>query len=139
MATVIMVWCLLIKALNVVQLLVCDEDQELAERQLDIIKPNSQCRPQKEGAKSEQFWDLLGVKIEYSTQKIGGGAESDPHLFACTYLNEDLKVKEIFNFTQDDLMTEDVFILDCHRDIFVWFGQQVDAKIKKQALSIGEI
>ncbi|GAB2246871.1 hypothetical protein Droror1_Dr00006753 [Drosera rotundifolia] len=114
------------------------EDQELAERQLDIIKPNSQCRPQKEGAESEQFWDLLGGKTEYSSQKIGRDAESDPHLFACTYLNEDLKVKEIFNFTQDDLMTEDVFILDCHRDIFVWFGQQVDAKIKKQALSIGE-
>ncbi|MQL99497.1 hypothetical protein Taro_032226, partial [Colocasia esculenta] len=49
-----------------------------------------------------------------------------------------LKVTEIFNFTQDDLMTEDIFILDCHLDIFVWVGQQVDSKTKMQALSIGE-
>ncbi|GAB2218270.1 hypothetical protein Droror1_Dr00001490 [Drosera rotundifolia] len=114
------------------------EDQELADRQLDIIKPNTQSKAQREGAESEQFWDLLGGKTEYSSQKIGRDAESDPHLFACTFSNGDLKVKEIFNFTQDDLMTEDVFILDCHCDIFVWVGQQVDVKTKTQALTIGE-
>lgn len=46
---------------------------------------------------------------------------------------------EIYNFTQDDLMTEDIFILDCHSDIFVWVGQQVDTKTKLQALTIGEV
>lgn len=46
---------------------------------------------------------------------------------------------EIFNFTQDDLMTEDMFILDCHSDIYVWVGQQLDAKIRQQALSIVEV
>ncbi|TVU42082.1 hypothetical protein EJB05_08470, partial [Eragrostis curvula] len=49
-----------------------------------------------------------------------------------------IKVKEIHHFTQDDLMTEDVFILDCHSDIFVWVGQQVDVKVRVQALDIGE-
>ncbi|GKV00427.1 hypothetical protein SLEP1_g13113 [Rubroshorea leprosula] len=34
-------------------------------------------------------------------------------------------------------MTEDIFILDCHSDIFVWVGQQVDTKKKLQALTIG--
>lgn len=46
---------------------------------------------------------------------------------------------EIYNFTQDDLMTEDIFILDCHSDIFVWVGQLVDTKSKLQALTIGEV
>ncbi|KAL9260619.1 Villin-4-like protein [Drosera capensis] len=110
------------------------EDQELAERQLDIIKPNAQSKAQREGAESEQFWDLLGGKTEYSSQKIGRDAE---RIFS-TGVAGDLKAKEIFNFTQDDLMTEDVFILDCHCDIFVWVGQQVDAKTKTQALTIGE-
>lgn len=36
-------------------------------------------------------------------------------------------------------MTEDIFILDCHSEIFVWVGQQVDAKSKMHALSIGEV
>lgn len=50
-----------------------------------------------------------------------------------------LQVTEIYNFAQDDLMTEDIFILDCHSEIFVWVGQQVDTKTKLQALTIGEV
>ncbi|OAY85038.1 Villin-4 [Ananas comosus] len=92
-------------------------DQELVERQLDVIKPNLQSRAQREGAETEHFWSLLGGKSEYPSQKI---------------------VTEIFNFTQDDLMTEDIFIIDSHSEIFVWVGQQVDSKIRSQALSIGE-
>lgn len=50
-----------------------------------------------------------------------------------------LQVIEIHNFSQDDLMTEDIFILDCHSQIFVWVGQQVDPKRRVQALPIGEV
>lgn len=50
------------------------------------LQPNMQTRPQKEGSESEQFWELLGEKCEYSGQKIARGAESDPHLFSCTLL-----------------------------------------------------
>ena len=52
-----------------------------------------QSKTQKEGAESEQFWDLLGGKSEYPSQKIGKDAESDPHLFSCTFtkgVNNDL-------------------------------------------------
>lgn len=114
------------------------DDQELLERQLDLIKPNIQAKPQKEGTETEQFWSLVGGKSEYPSQKIGREPENDPHLFSCAYSKGNLKVTEIFNFTQDDLMTEDIFILDCHSDIFVWVGQQVDTKSRLQALNIGE-
>ncbi|KAL6660864.1 hypothetical protein ACP70R_000248 [Stipagrostis hirtigluma subsp. patula] len=113
-------------------------DQELVERQLDVIKPNTQSRSQKEGSETDQFWSLLGGKSEYSSQKIVREHESDPHLFSCTLSKGNLKVKEIYHFTEDDLMTEDVFILDCHSNIFVWVGQQVDLKLRLQALDIGE-
>lgn len=46
---------------------------------------------------------------------------------------------EIYNFNQDDLMTEDVFILDSHSEIFVWVGQQVDSKNRALALTVGEV
>ncbi|XAR51144.1 hypothetical protein NMG60_11005693 [Bertholletia excelsa] len=118
--------------------LTTSDDHELVERQLDIIKPNLQSKPQKEGSESEQFWELLGGKSEYPSQKIARDAESDPHLFSCIFGKGELKVTEIYNFSQDDLMTEDIFILDCHSDIFVWVGQQVDTKTKSHALSIGE-
>ncbi|CAN7129426.1 unnamed protein product [Brassica rapa subsp. narinosa] len=48
------------------------------------------------------------------------------------------QVTEIYNFTQDDLMTEDIFIVDCHSEIFVWVGQEVVPKNKLLALTIGE-
>ncbi|XP_004487964.1 villin-4-like [Cicer arietinum] len=114
------------------------EDQELVERMLDLIKPNLQTKPQREGTESEQFWDLLGGKSEYPSQKITREAESDPHLFCCNFSKGNLKVTEIYNFSQDDLMTEDIFILDCYSEIFVWVGQQVDPKSRMQALTIGE-
>ncbi|KAK9697533.1 hypothetical protein RND81_08G043900 [Saponaria officinalis] len=114
------------------------DDQELVERQLDIIKPNLQSKTHKEGMESEQFWQLLGPKTEYQSQKIAREPENDPHLFSCSFTKGDLKVVEIYNFTQDDLMTEDIFILDCHSDVFVWVGQQVDSKNKLHALTIGE-
>ncbi|MED6145064.1 Villin-4 [Stylosanthes scabra] len=113
-------------------------DQELVERMLDLIKPNLQSKPQREGTESEQFWDLLGGKSEYPSQKITREAESDPHLFSCNFSKGNLKVTEVYNFSQDDLMTEDIFILDCHSEIFVWVGQQVDPKSRMQALTIGE-
>lgn len=50
-----------------------------------------------------------------------------------------MQVCEIHNFNQDDLMTEDVYILDCHTDIFLWVGQEVPSKTKTQALAIGQV
>ncbi|KAM7266122.1 hypothetical protein ACFE04_019506 [Oxalis oulophora] len=49
-----------------------------------------------------------------------------------------LMVTEIYSFTQDDLMTEDIFILSCHTELFVWIGKQVDTKNRTHALAIGE-
>ncbi|RZB55503.1 Villin-4 [Glycine soja] len=118
--------------------LATSDDQELVERMLDLIKPDVQCKPLKEGVESEQFWDLLGGKTEYPSQKITRDAENDPHLFSCNFSEGNLKVKEIHNFSQDDLMTEDIYILDCHSEVFVWVGQQVDSKNRMQALTIGE-
>ncbi|CAH8382958.1 unnamed protein product [Eruca vesicaria subsp. sativa] len=118
--------------------LTSSDDKELMERMLDLIKPNEHTKAQKEGSECEQFWELLGGKSEYPSQKIKKDGESDPHLFSCAFSNDNLKATEIFSFTQDDLMTEDIFILDCHTEIFVWVGQQVDPKKKPLVLTIGE-
>lgn len=50
----------------------------------NYLQPNTQSKLQKEGAESEQFWDLLGGKSEYPSQKLTREHESDPHLFSCT-------------------------------------------------------
>ncbi|KAG6507445.1 hypothetical protein ZIOFF_032789 [Zingiber officinale] len=45
---------------------------------------------------------------------------------------------EVFNFSQDDLLTEDMLILDSHVEIFVWVGQHVDSKEKQKAFIVGQ-
>lgn len=49
------------------------------------------------------------------------------------------QVEEVYNFSQDDLLTEDILILDTHAELFVWVGQSVDPKEKQNAFDIGQV
>lgn len=49
------------------------------------------------------------------------------------------KVEEIYNFCQDDLLTEDILILDTHAEVCVWIGQSVDLKDKQNSFEIGQV
>jgi hypothetical protein len=49
------------------------------------------------------------------------------------------QVTEIFNFSQDDMLTEDMMILDTHGEVFIWIGQCVDSKEKLKAFDIGQV
>lgn len=58
-------------------------------------------------------------------------------LLSDTHSLHDFQVKEIYNFVQDDLTTEDVLLLDCQSEIYVWIGLNSDVKLKQQALTLG--
>uniref|UniRef100_A0A6N2L371 Gelsolin-like domain-containing protein n=1 Tax=Salix viminalis TaxID=40686 RepID=A0A6N2L371_SALVM len=79
--------------------LITSEDQELMERQLDLIKEEN-----------------LNIPVKNLQGKVKA-------IHTCSHAYSQ-KVSEIYNFTHDDLMTEDSFILDSHSEIFVWVGQQ---------------
>ncbi|OWM78939.1 hypothetical protein CDL15_Pgr003110 [Punica granatum] len=51
---------------------------------------------------------------------------------------EFLKVEEVYNFSQDDLLTEDILILDTQAEVFVWVGQSVDSREKQIAFEFGQ-
>jgi hypothetical protein len=72
---------------------------------------------------------ILKTEIQYSVSLFNTWYEDNVYL----------QVVEVHNFSQDDLMTEDIFVLDCHSEIFVWVGQQVDLKKRMLALPIGEV
>lgn len=57
-----------------------------------------QSRLQKEDAESDQFWDLLGGKSEYPSQRIARDAESDPILFSCNF-SKGVKKKKFISIT----------------------------------------
>ena len=50
-----------------------------------------------------------------------------------------MQVEEVYNFSQDDLLTEDILILDTHAEVFVWVGQSVDTKEKQNVFEIGQV
>lgn len=112
-------------------------DQDLVDRMLDLINPTWQPILVREGSEPDVFWNALGGKGEYPREKEIKGFTEDPHLFTCVSTEGDFKVKEIFNFSQDDLTTEDVLILDCHSEIYVWIGRHSNIRSKQEALTIG--
>lgn len=59
----------------------------------------------------------------------------------CFYLygGLEIQVKEIYNFAQGDLTTEDVLILDCHDELYLWIGCHSNVTSKGQALTLGQV
>lgn len=67
----------------------------------------------------------------------------ETHLFVSFFILfgyfPSLQVSEIFNYSQDDLLTEDILMLDTHAEVFVWIGQSVDSKEKQKAFDLGQV
>ncbi|XP_039813636.1 villin-2-like [Panicum virgatum] len=115
------------------------EQQQWAAKVAEFLKPGVAVKHCKEGTESSAFWFALGGKQSYtnrnSTQDI---IAREPHLYAFSFKNGRLEVTEIFNFSQDDLLTEDMMILDTHGEVFIWIGQCVESKEKQKAFEIGQ-
>lgn len=93
----------------------------------------------KEGTESSIFWSSIGGKQSYTNRNAAPDVViREPHLYTFSLRNGKLEVTEIFNFSQDDLLTEDMMILDTHSEVFVWMGQCVETKEKQKAFDIGQ-
>ncbi|TKY47120.1 Villin-1 protein [Spatholobus suberectus] len=112
-------------------------DHNLLDRMVELLNPTWLPVSVREGNEPDIFWDALGGKSEYPKGKEIQGFIDDPHLFALKITRGDFKVKEIYNYTQDDLITEDVLLLDCQREIYVWVGLHSVVKSKQEALNLG--
>ncbi|CAL8169673.1 unnamed protein product [Prunus armeniaca] len=114
------------------------EQQQLLAKLAEFLKPGVTLKHAKEGTESSAFWFALGGKQSYTSNKVSQEIVRDPHLFAFSFNKGKFQVEEIYNFTQDDLLTEDILILDTHAEVFVWVGQCVDLKEKQNAFEIGK-
>ncbi|CAA7405915.1 unnamed protein product [Spirodela intermedia] len=97
------------------------EQQQWAAKVAEFLKPGASLKYAKEGTESSAFWFALGGKQSYTGERI----------------TQDI-VNEVFNFSQDDLLTEDILVLDSHAEVFVWVGQSVDPKDKQKAFDVGQ-
>lgn len=54
----------------------------------------------------------------------------------CLSLNNHVSVEEVVNFSQSDLVPEDVMLLDTWDAIFLWVGKQANREEKKQSIML---
>ncbi|XP_072986013.1 villin-1 isoform X1 [Typha latifolia] len=113
-------------------------DHDLLDMMLDWLSPLKQSISIREGSESDHFWNILGGKSEYPREKHNRGCTEGPHLFTCVFKEGSYKGKEIFNFTQDDLTTEDALILDCGNEVYVWVGLHANITSNEQAFDLGK-
>ncbi|XP_009799721.1 villin-3-like [Nicotiana sylvestris] len=114
------------------------EQQQLAAKVAEFLKPGATVKHTKEGTESSAFWFALGGKQSYTSKKVAPEVSRDPHLFAYSFNKGKFEVEEIYNFSQDDLLTEDVLLLDTHAEVFIWIGQSADSKEKQSAFDVGQ-
>ncbi len=93
-----------------------------------------------EGNEPPQFWEILGDKDAYKpkTFKDSRSIYFLPKLFTIRN-GRQFKVERILPFSQDDLQTEDVFLLDTFEEIFLWFGQKSLEKNQKLMIQVAQV
>lgn len=114
------------------------EQHNIAAKIAEFLKPGANVKFAKEGTENSTFWFALGGKQSYTSKKLAQEIVRDPHLFAFSFPKGKFEIEEVYNFSQDDLLTEDILILDTHAEVFVWVGQSVDSKEKQNVFEIGQ-
>ncbi|XP_021371999.1 villin-1-like isoform X2 [Mizuhopecten yessoensis] len=78
-----------------------------------------------EGQEKKDFWTLLGGQEDYPSEKRLQMSEEvrAPRLFQLSNASGNLKASEIPDFTQEDLVVDDVMLLDAWDTLFLWVGQ----------------
>ncbi|PIA48474.1 hypothetical protein AQUCO_01400812v1 [Aquilegia coerulea] len=105
---------------------------------VQVDAPGATLKLAKEGTENSTFWFALGGKQGYTSKKEAQETVRDAHLYTFSFNKGKFEVFEVYNFSQDDLLTEDMLILDTHAEVFVWVGQSVDTKEKEKAFEIGQ-
>jgi len=62
----------------------------------------------------------------------------EPRLFHCSNSSGYFFVSEIFNFSQEDMMNDDIMLLDAYQTIYVWIGNRSNKFEMKGALGSAE-
>ncbi|XP_061097658.1 scinderin like b [Conger conger] len=85
------------------------------------------------------FWSALGGKKEYQTSKSLQNTMQPPRLFGCSNKTGRLIAEEVpGDFTQSDLATDDVMLMDSWDQIFLWIGNEANEAEKTGAPKIAK-
>jgi hypothetical protein len=84
----------------------------------------------------DAFWAPLGGKGEYSSSPELQDQPREPRLFELSNMTGAVEVNEVFSFSQDDLLQDDVMLLDVYNALYVWVGNSANDTEKKAAAEV---
>jgi len=90
-----------------------------------------------EGQEKDDFWECLGGKEAYQSERKAPQPTPQvktARVFHCSNASGKFRVEEIMNFSQGDLVSEDVMLLDTHDTIFIWVGKDAQKEEKTKTL-----
>lgn len=116
----------------------CAAERRNARQLIDYLMVGREVEPIREGKEPKEFWEAIGGKEEYATGKrIEEERPSyPPRLFQCSNASGAFKVEEIFEFSQEDLIEDDVMFLDTYDEVFVWIGEGANEVEKAEAVTV---
>ncbi|GFR78130.1 villin-1, partial [Elysia marginata] len=77
-----------------------------------------------EGQEKPDFWNVLGGKEEYASDKmLQDDGSHPPRLFQLSNATGNIDVEEIHDFVQADLIEDDIMILDAWECVYIWQGK----------------
>ncbi|XP_056128909.1 advillin [Lampris incognitus] len=93
-----------------------------------------------EGQEPTEFWELLGGKAPYASEKRLQQTVLDhpPRLFECSNKTGRFMVTEVPQFTQDDLTQDDVMLLDTWDQVFLWVGHEANEVERREAVATSQ-
>jgi len=113
------------------------DEREMAKR--IASRDRVDCITVYEGQERQEFWEVIGGKEEYASDKKLAVEDKDQpiRLFQISNATGNLKAEEIINFTQIDLVEDDVMLLDVGHTIFLWYGKDSNRDEREGAVQIG--
>ncbi|KAK9879533.1 hypothetical protein WA026_006604 [Henosepilachna vigintioctopunctata] len=76
-----------------------------------------------EGKEKQEFFDILGGKTLYTTDMMKKESDSRvPRLFCCMNINNYFAAEEIYQFSQKNLIPEEIMLLDANDTLYIWIG-----------------
>jgi len=115
-----------------------DSERACAKTVANFLQKGLSTTEVEEGSEPAEFWETLGGQADYPHTKTLAEGAHDPRLFHCSDAahGAGFKVREVFEFSQDDLINDDVMILDTFDEVFVWVGHDSNAKEKELAMKV---
>jgi len=103
------------------------QEQACGEKLMENLSMCEERQVFAEGEESEEFWTALGGKQDYhSSSELRVIPGFEPRMLSVSNTTGYMWTKEVPNYTQEDLVNSDVYLLDCYSTVYVWIGRMAE-------------